>query len=46
VASMSVATGIPPNELLACEPAIYSAIRALLIEQGQSRKTMGVKRRR
>ena len=44
---MSVATGISPNELLNCDPALYSAIKFILTEQANSRKTMqGVKRRR
>lgn len=43
---MSVATGISPNELLKCDPALYTAIKSILVEQSNSKKTMGVKRRR
>lgn len=44
---MSVATGISPNELLNCDPALYSAIKFILTEQSNSRRAMqGGKRRR
>jgi len=43
---VSVATGISPNELLKCDPAIYAAIKFILQEQAQARNAPRTMKRR
>ena len=37
VATIAIATGIPPNELLDCDPDIFSEIVRILNKQAEAR---------
>jgi hypothetical protein len=46
IASLSVVTGIAPNDLLECDPAFLIAIKAILNDRQQHQKAQMMKRGR
>jgi len=45
IATLSVITGIAPNDLLECDPAFLIAIKAVLRDRAQAQQNAGRRRR-